>query len=79
MNIFWSPGIHVYFLFHIILSNHAKKSILNWPADLTIVRRGDWLWMEANIKDKNNGLVVYVGSSCDVFIGQYDQDNRNAI
>ena len=35
--------------------------------------------MEANIKDKNNGLLVYVGSSCDVFVGQYDQDNRNAI
>ena len=35
--------------------------------------------MEANIKDKNNGLVVHVGSSCDVFIGQYDHDNRNAI
>ena len=34
--------------------------IFFWPADLTIVRRGDWLWMEANIKDKNNGLAVYV-------------------
>ena len=49
-----------------MLSSHVGTIILKWPADLTIVRRGDWLSMEANIKDKNNGLAVCAENSCDV-------------
>ena len=60
--------------------------------DLVIVIRGDWLWKAANINDKNNSAAVYVQSTVkvhnplfsvgkllrNVFIGQYNQNDRNS-
>ena len=52
------PGIGITWGPHLFLPIYRYTCI--------IVRRGDWLWKPANIKDENSGAVVYVGSSLTV-------------
>ena len=42
-----------------ISPHKTSKQLLTF----VMVTRGDWLWKAANINYKNNGAVVYVGSS----------------
>jgi len=41
----------------------AKNEQGQYPANLTIVNRGDWLWGPANIKGVNKDAKIYVGKS----------------
>ena len=48
------------------LWNEVCQNTVFMKLDITIVIRGDWLWKEANINDKNNSAAVYVGSTLKV-------------
>ena len=50
----------------ITISNKAHFKSVNRRHCAAIVSRGDWLGKPANKKKKNNGAVVYVGSSLTV-------------
>ena len=49
-----------------VQSAHSAYSRYEFGGYLYIVIRGEWLWKEANIIDKNNSAAVYVGSTLKV-------------